>query len=355
MKILQVITDTDRRGAQTFAMDLGDALRAEGESVRTVALTPGKQSSPLNVEVLGARRRGPATLRALRSKMKTSDVTIAHGSATLMACAIAGFPGERFVYRQISDSRFWANSLGRRLRTALSLRRASQIVALSDEAQQTLIDHVWAPRSRLVVIPNGVPIGEFRRPTPEERTRARLDLGLVDESYVVLSIGALVPEKGVDIAIDALAELEDPVLVVAGDGPDRERLEMRAQNKLPRRYRFVGAVDHPFRIYACADVVVLPSKGGDSMPATLIEAGLCGLPAIATPVGSIEDVVVDGATGVIVPSGDATGFHLALERLLHEPELGRLLGDAAASRCSQYFEIRPVARRWIEALHYYKT
>jgi glycosyltransferase involved in cell wall biosynthesis len=350
MQILQVITDTDRRGAQTFAMDLGDALRAEGESVRTVALAPGKQSSPLNVEILGARRRGPATLRALRSKMKTSDVTIAHGGATLMACAIAGFPGERFVYRQISDSRFWANNWKRRLRTALSLRRASQIVALSEEAQQTLIDHVWAPRSRLTVIPNGVPIGEFRRPTPEERSRARLDLGLVDESYVVLSIGALVPEKGVDIAIDALAELEDPVLVVAGDGPDRERLELRAENKLSRRYRFVGAVDHPFGIYACADVVVLPSKGGDSMPATLIEAGLCGLPAIATPVGSIEDVVVDGATGLIITPNDIGNLRQAIERLMDNPELAELFGATAAARCQERFEIEAVARRWLTTL-----
>lgn len=355
MQILQVITDTDRRGAQTFAMDLGAAMRSQGESVETVALAPGKQSSPLNVEILGTTRRGPATLRALRSRMKKSDITIAHGSSTLIACAIAGFPGERFVYRQISDSRFWANNWKRRLRTALFLRCAWQIVALSNEARQTLIDHVWAPRGRLVVIPNGVPIGEFRIPSPEERARARRDLGLVDESYVVLSIGALVPEKGVDIAIDALAELEDPVLIVAGEGPDRERLELRAEKQLPRRYRFVGAVDHPFGIYACADVVVLPSKGGDSMPATLIEAGLCGLPAIATPVGSIEDVVVDGATGVIVPCGDATGIRGALERLLHEPELGRVLGDAAASRCREYFEIGQVATRWIGTLYYPKT
>ena len=123
MRILQVITDTDRRGAQVFATDLATAMQVRGHEVTTVALAPGKQGSPLDVPHLGTRQRGLSTLRLLRRRMDDADVTIAHGSSTLVACAVAGFPRRPFVYRQISDSRFWANTLARRIRTAVALRR----------------------------------------------------------------------------------------------------------------------------------------------------------------------------------------------------------------------------------------
>jgi hypothetical protein len=91
VKILQVVTETDRRGAQVFVCDLGNALRARYD-VTTVALAPGERSERLDVPTRGRRRRGARTLVELRRRMRSADVTVAHGSATLLECASLKWP-----------------------------------------------------------------------------------------------------------------------------------------------------------------------------------------------------------------------------------------------------------------------
>ena len=118
-RVLQVITDTDRRGAQVFATDLGAELQDEFD-VRTVALAPGRDRA-LDVDVLGPSRRSPKTLRALRTAARHAAIVIAHGSSTLPASAVALVgSGVPFVYRQISDPVFWTPTAAKRLRVRLA-------------------------------------------------------------------------------------------------------------------------------------------------------------------------------------------------------------------------------------------
>lgn len=350
VRILQVITDTDRRGAQVFATDLGTAMTAFGHDVNTVALAPGEQRPALDVESLGRRQRGPATLRALRKRMASADVTIAHGSATGLACAVAGFPNLPFVYRQISDTRFWADTPMKRIRVGTYLRRSRRVVALSEGAKADLVDHLKLPADRITVVPNGVPVGSFRPASADERARARARLGVPDDRVVALYIGAMVPEKGADLAVDAVAGIEGMHLLMVGGGPATESLRDRAERVAPGRITFAGVLDDAAPAYAAADVVVLPSRGGDSMPATLIEAGFCGLPAVSTPIGSISDVVVHDRTGTVVRVGDLEAFRAALGALVADPGRRADLGRAAREHCLAHFEIDVVAAGWVDAL-----
>lgn len=348
MRILQVITDTDRRGAQVFALDLQGAMLRKGHQVETVALASGMQRPALDVEVLGTRPRAIATLRELRRRMASVDITIAHGSSTGLACALTGRP---FVYRQISDSRFWADTWPKRLRVAGYLRRARSIVALSAGAKAALVEHLWIPDDRIHIVPNGVPVGVFHVPTLPERADARRALDLPIDSFVALYIGALVPEKGVDVAIRAVSRLPDVTLAIAGGGPEQARLQALANEVGGGRVHFLGVADQPMQTYAAADVVLLPSKGGDSMPATLIEAGFCGLPAIATPIGSIEDVVLHDRTGLIIPAGDESALAMAIQQLAQDRDERHRVGTAARDHCLAHFEIDVVAEGWLETLN----
>jgi len=350
VKILQVITDTDRRGAQVFATDLAAAMAARGHVVETVALSSGSQRPALDVQVLGTRQRGPATLAELRRRMARFDITIAHGSSTGLACAIAGIGrGRPFVYRQISDTRFWASSLSRRVRVALYLRQARSIVALSEGAKEDLIEHLRLPKDRITVVPNGVPVGNYHQPTDDERRAARSTYGLPHHGFIALYIGALVVEKGVDVAITAMSTLLDVTLVIAGGGPEELALAHLAQN-LGVDVRFLGVASETYPLYAASDVVLLPSRGGDSMPATLIEAGLCGLPAVATPVGSIEEVVIHNQTGLIVTPGSADELASAVALLLGDEDLQSRMSAAARAHCLERFEIGIVAEGWLNVL-----
>ena len=95
----------------------------------------------------------------------------------------------------------------------------------------------------------------------------------------------MVPEKGVDAAIDAVSHVPGVHLVVVGDGPERAALEARAGRDLAGRVMFTGQLANAATAYQAADLLVFPSRGGDSMPAAVIEAGLTGLPALVTDVG----------------------------------------------------------------------
>ena len=113
MRILQVLTDTDRRGAQVFATDLGHALSSLGHDVDTRALVAGRNEVALPVPVLGGSRW--SALGPLRQAGRRADVVVAHGSSTLIACAAVRLTARTpFVYRQISDSRFWAGTIDRK-------------------------------------------------------------------------------------------------------------------------------------------------------------------------------------------------------------------------------------------------
>ena len=113
---------------------------------------------------------------------------------------------------------------------------------------------------------------------------------------------------------------------------------------------FAGSVADPVDAYAAADVVVLPSRGGDSMPAVLIEAGLMGIPAVATPIQGIPEIVRPGVTGELVPVGDSDGLASAVTSILSSPERARLLGDGARALCLEQFAIDRVASIWTELL-----
>ena len=350
MRILQVITDTDRRGAQVFATDLGEAMSERGHEVRTVALAPGNRSSKLEVPVLGQRSRGVSTLKVLRSEMRNVDVTIAHGSSTLLACGLAGLgPGRPFVYRQISDSRFWAPTWVRRARVAAYLRLPRRIVALSAVAAGTLHDYLWVSSRKVDVVPNGVPRRGFAPATQQQRDAARAELGLAHDAFVVTYTGALVPEKGVHVAIEAVAATGAHLLIVGG-GPERERLRSLGKATADGRVLFAGEMSDVLAAYLASDVVILPSLGGDSMPASLIEAGFCALPAITTSIGSIADVVLDGSTGILTASGDVAATTAAIERVRHDRALAASLGTAAERHCLDRFEIGVVADAWLSTL-----
>ena len=352
MRVLQVVTDRDRRGAQVYATDLQPGLEAEGCDVTTVALAPGQFNDALEMEALGPSRLSRATLSKLRQTAKDYDVVVAHGSTCLPACAIALVgTGKPFVYRQISDPLFWAASLDRRLRVGLLVRRAAHIVALSDSVADVFAKHYALRRDAVTVIPNAVPGDDFPVTTPDRRSRARASFGIDDRTFVVAYAGALAVEKGVADAIDAMASRPDDVLLIAGAGPEQAQLEQRAAKLERGNVRFLGSLEDVRPLYDASDVIVLPSRGGDSMPAVIIEANLCGIPVIACPIGAIEAVIHHGETGVIVPSNDVAQLATAVAELEADRVALRDMGRKAASRCRSLFTIEATAPSWVSVFH----
>jgi glycosyltransferase involved in cell wall biosynthesis len=344
--VLQLISDTNARGAQIFAVDLAASLGRRGRSVATVALAAGDYGG-IDVPILGSRPRSPGTLLALRRRAAAAGVVIAHGSTTLSATAVSVTgSGVPFVYRMIGDPAWWAGHGWRRRSVGLFLRRAARVVVLDQSSVAVVAEQHRVPVERIAVVPNGVPAERFPVATTATRAAARLRLGLESDAAVVACIGALGREKNVAGAIEALGLLPGAILLVAGDGPEHDRLVTLAARRAPGRVRFLGTANPPSEVLAAADSLVLPSWT-EGMPAVLIEAGLTGIAAVASDVGAVREVILDGETGFVVPAGDGKGLAAAL----HEAVQDRTrLGAAARRRCVGHFTMDAIADRWSEVI-----
>lgn len=340
LRVLHVISDDDRRGAQVFASDLDEAMRQLGHRSQVVALRPGDVGGIEGARVLGRSRFDPRTMLRLRQAMTTSDIAIAHGSTAVLGCALMASRRRRFVVRQISETSFWVDSSSRALRVKAYLARSVGVVALASSSAEQLTRITGVSPAKIEVIPNGVPGDRICRAGARPSDRS-------DEEVRIGFIGALVPEKGADMAIRSVAASREARLAVVGDGPERGALESLANSLAPGRVEFLGSVADVTTLISDFDVVVLPSRGGDSMPAVLIEAGFAGLPTVSSRVGAIPDVVVDGETGILHDPDDQRGLDEAVDRLIANAQLRRSMGGAARRRMLASFDINVIAAQWV--------
>jgi len=183
-----------------------------------------------------------------------------------------------------------------------------------------------APPDRVILVRNGVDRAMFR---PRHRTEARVSLGLPEKDKLLLFVGRLEREKGLDELIAAFHELTtkstDPIsLVIVGDGSLRSELVRKTNGD--HRIFLVGArpAEDVARFLAAADLLVLPSWA-EGTPNVVLESLAARRPVVATHVGGIPDVVRHGHTGLLVPPRDvpalASAMHAALCRSWSEVEL----------------------------------
>ena len=337
------MTSTERRGAETFAVELAAQLAELGTTVETVALAPGSGDSPLELGVLGSRPLGGRTLSALRQASAEAGVVVAHGSSTLPACALAlSMSRTPFIYRNIGDPTFWSRTRFRRLRTQLWLRRSAAVVALTERSARVLTEQLRVPDLRVSVIPTGVSARRHRPATAEGRAASRRSLGIPQGARVGAIIGALSSEKDVSLAIQAIAQTTDVHLLVCGDGPERNTLETEAAAIAPQRTLLHRCIADPGPAYDAADFLVVSSRS-EGLPAVAIEAGLRQLPVASCDVGYLREIVLDGETGALSRARTPQELAVAIERTL---ALGPAAGSKARDHCAENFEMAAVAEKW---------
>jgi phosphatidylinositol alpha-1,6-mannosyltransferase len=214
-----------------------------------------------------------------------------------------------------------------------------------------------------LVIPPGVDVDRFRPQTDDPATRSvtRKRFGLPEAAPLVLGVSRLVPRKGFDVLIDAVARLDrsslEPVhLALAGGGRDSGRLARRAARAgLGERFHLLGRVadDELPSLYATADVFAMCCRErwrgleAEGFGIVFLEAAASGVPAVAGNSGGAWEAVDDGSTGFVVDPLDAGVVAAALERLLADPVLRRRMGAAARTRAEQGFAYDTLAARLV--------
>ena len=223
---------------------------------------------------------------------------------------------------------------------------ATRFIAVSDADAARMIEHEKVAPEKVVVMPTGY----FARPlTPD--TDLRSELGLTPETPLVGTAVVFRPQKALEVLLEAhawlLRSMPDVHLAIAGDGQTRAEVERRARElSLDGRVHFLGQRDDVDAILRSLDVAAL-SSDFEGSPLFVLECMANGTPIVATAVGGLPQMVLDGETGVLVPPRDPEALAGAIGRLLVDPERRAMLAAAAANRLSE-FRIEAVARRFAD-------
>ena len=214
----------------------------------------------------------------------------------------------------------------------------------------------------VIEIPPGVDLERFRPLSESEKLDARIDLGLPTDGPLVVSVSRLVPRKGMDILIDAAAELRtavpDLVVAIAGRGRDRDRLAGEiVERQAP--VRLLGGVsdDDLPRLVGAADVFAMLCRNRwlglerEGFGIVFVEAAAAGVPQVAGDSGGAGEAVLDGLTGSVVkrPTDVATVVR-AIGKLLDNDQLRHRMGDESRRRAEASFDYDHLAPRLAAAL-----
>lgn len=202
-------------------------------------------------------------------------------------------------------------------------------ITCGENMRNTLVNQCGFSAERVVSIPTGVPMEFF---DVARNAGAKKALGLDPETPVISNVGILRRVKGHEITFRAVPavvrEFPRARFLIVGDGPRRQELEHMAEEMDINKYViFTGFMDDIRAVYACADVAVL-SSWSEGLPQSLLQALACGVPVVATRVGGVPEVVIQGKTGVLVEAGDHEGLARGIIAALRDPAKARQMALA---------------------------
>lgn len=226
-------------------------------------------------------------------------------------------------------------------------RVTGRIITLTDRGAQEHVQYRIAAPDKFVTIPSGIVLSMFRSIQADPAVK-RKELGLPTEGPVIGTVGRLVPIKGHEWLLKAaprvLAEFPHATFVFLGEGPLLGQLQQLASGLgISSHVMFMGTRQDVPECLAAFDVFAFPSLN-EGMGRALIEAMAVGLPAVATRVGGIPDVVADGETGLLVPARDEAALADALLKLLRDPARRQAYGQAARRSMDERFDVSAMVR-----------
>lgn len=343
-------------GSERHVLELLPALRAHGIDATFLGLDDTRAAPEPFYEVLAERGVpfdrlpcpgdiDPALVRRAMGAVRVIGPEIVHTHlvhADVYGAMAAVRARTVLVSTKHNDDPF-RSGRGRHLERLLT-RRAARVICITDALERFNRDVVGLPAAKLRTVHYGLD-------APPEPWGSPNGPDLPPETPVLLAVCRLVPQKGIDVAIEALARIRErhPAthLVVLGEGPLRDEL-----SRLAERRDLAGAVSMPGRVgdvawwLRRADVVVHPARW-EGFGLALLEAMLCSRPVIASAVSSVPEIVADGETGLLVPPDEPAALASAVTELLDDPMRARAMGEAGHARATAEFSVARMAERTV--------
>lgn len=288
--------------------------------------------------------RGPRRLRGIVAELRPQVLHSHLKHADVVAGRVAASTGIPHVSTlHVIETAAWGLArLKRGIATRSRRRTAAVTIAVSDAQRDWYLAMSGEDPRRVVTLRNGVP--DPGPADPALRSTVRSELGVAPDAIVAAMVAVMRPGKGHDVLFDALPHLDGRVVVVlVGDGELMPQVGERAQRH-PGRVVVAGFREDVPRLLAGVDLVICPSLA-DALPTALLHTAAAGLPAVASAVGGIPEIVTT-ESGVLVAPGDPGALADAVNRLAADPDTRTWMGKAARQRYEAMFS----SSAWVDEL-----
>lgn len=358
LRITFVASTMRMGGAERSTFELARRLASDGDRVDLVCLREAgsvgdmfrRAGMAVTHDVSHGARNALAVPRLYRHFRKNhTDVVyfLDHTNAVfwgVCAAVLARVPVRLMV---MHTTGLWGGGSSLPAGVSVAIPALTRVIATA-RGQEVYLKDLGVPNAKLLTIRNGV---ETPRPvSPAARARLREGLGLAPEDVAIGMIAMFRPEKAHEVLFQAVANLRPThpnlKVLLIGDGPRREELVTRVgELGLTGVVRFLGLREDAPELAAAFDVVVLTSLPlVETLPFSLLEAIAQGVPAVATRVGSLSEIVEDGGAGILVPPGDADAFSGALQSVVDNPALRKAYGERGREWVAREFSVERVVR-----------
>jgi glycosyltransferase involved in cell wall biosynthesis len=232
---------------------------------------------------------------------------------------------------------------------------ASIMVAVSGQVFQMALE-TGIKNHRVIVIPNGIPLSSTGN---RDKGEVRQSLGISMGKNFLISVGRLTSQKAHAVLVQAMKivtrEHPDTLLCIAGDGPLRKDLEEQVSSSSLNEYvNLLGERDDVANLLAAADIFVLPSRS-EGLPMALLEAMAAGLAVIASCIGGIEEVIMDGVSGLLVPPDEPVKLARAISQLISDPSARRKLGASARQVVEKGYTLDRMCEEYLKLMKKYQV
>lgn len=356
IRLAQLITELDPGGAERVVYELATGLDPKRFLQVVVSLKPAdgqiaEELAGSGVRVLSVGMRTKLDFFALwrlERILKEEAVQMLHTHlfhADILGRLAAAKAGVRAVIStaHVVEGRFrpWRHWVERATSHLVDAE-----VCVSEAVRRYMLEHGCMPVEKLRVIWNGVDPARFAGPF--DRASIRRSLGIRGDEPLLLSVGRLRRQKGHDIALRAFAIISGRMpsarLLVAGDGPERKRLERLVRRLgLEGRACFIGQRRDVPELLAAADCVLMPSRY-EGFGLAVAEAMAAGRPVVASRVDSLMELIEDGVSGLLVEPEDPQALAEGALKVLGSSSLAQSLGARGKARVVERFTLQAMLK-----------
>jgi len=359
MRILQLVTRRQYRGAELFAADLSCELIKLGNQVAFVGLY-GVKEDVLFVEKadnfdLVNSKKSMFSIHLVKKMVDfikdfKPDIIQCNGSDTLKYTFAASYFVEDIpvVYRNISIISEWVSNRPKKILYKNMFKRIAHVTSVGDEAMADFIKTYNYPQHRTEVIRRGIPVKNVDKVGFSKKFRK--NLGFDQTTKIVTHVGNFSPEKNHEFLIDMFSNLKkshsDIKLICVGSGVLFEKVKNDIYQKgLNNNIFLLGFRKDIPEILAVSNCLVLCSTV-EGVPGVILEAATQKTPSIATNVGGVSEVLIDGKTGYLIDKFDKNQFSEKLIELMSNEKKQREFGENAYKMISKGFDPSKNAKKF---------